>query len=161
MCPSYRPHISLLTSACTHLSCTEPKSLACLLIMCIILPQPLLPRALLCILYSPVKIYFFTACPQTYFHLLLKVKVLVPWLCLTLCYPTESSLLGSSVHGILQARILERVSIPFRGSSWPRDRNWVSFIAGGFFTIWATREATSCSNDKVLQCFPAICLHRL
>ena len=49
---------------------------------------------------------------------------------------------GSSVHGILQARILEWVAIPFsRGSSWPRDWTWVPCIAGRFFTIWATREA--------------------
>ena len=49
-----------------------------------------------------------------------------------------------SVHGILQARILEWVAIPFsRGSSWPRDWTWVSWIAGGLFTIWATREAPS------------------
>ena len=46
-----------------------------------------------------------------------------------------------SVHGILQARILEWVAIPFsRGSSWPRDWTQVSCIAGGFFTVWATRE---------------------
>ena len=39
------------------------------------------------------------------------------------------------VHGILQARILEWVAIPFsRGSSQPRDRTQVSRIAGGFFT---------------------------
>ena len=43
---------------------------------------------------------------------------------------------GSSVHGILQARILEWVAIPFsRGSSRPRDQTWVSCIAGRFFTI--------------------------
>ena len=52
---------------------------------------------------------------------------------------------GSSVHGILQARILEWVAIPFsRGSSWPRDRTHVSYafcIGRWFFTIWATREA--------------------
>ena len=40
-----------------------------------------------------------------------------------------------SVHGILQARILEWVAFPFsRGSSQPRDRTQVSHIAGGFFT---------------------------
>ena len=51
------------------------------------------------------------------------------------------SLPGSSAHGIPQARILEWVAIPFsRGSSWPRDRTQVSWIAGRFFTIWATRE---------------------
>ena len=45
------------------------------------------------------------------------------------------SLLGSSVHEILQARILERVAISFsRGSSQPRDRTRVSCIAGEFFT---------------------------
>ena len=45
-------------------------------------------------------------------------------------------------HGILQARILEWVAIPFSsGSSQSRDRTQVSHIAGGFFTSWATREA--------------------
>ena len=45
-------------------------------------------------------------------------------------------------HGILQARILQWVAVPFsRGSSQPRERTQVSHIAGGFFTSWATREA--------------------
>ena len=49
---------------------------------------------------------------------------------------------GSSVHWILQARILEWVAIPFfRGSSWPRDWIWVACNAGRFFTVWATRKA--------------------
>ena len=49
---------------------------------------------------------------------------------------------GSSVHGILQARILQWVVIPFsRGSSLSRNQTWVSSIAGRFFTVWATREA--------------------
>ena len=49
-----------------------------------------------------------------------------------------------SVHGILQARILEWVAMPSsRGSSQPRDWIQVSHIVGGFFTIWATREAHS------------------
>ena len=44
-----------------------------------------------------------------------------------------------SVHGILQARILEWVAIPFaKVSSLPRDQ---TCIAGRFFTIWTTREA--------------------
>ena len=52
---------------------------------------------------------------------------------------------GSSIYGILQARILEWVAIPFsRGSSWPRNRTWVSRIAGRFFTIWATSEVQLC-----------------
>ena len=46
------------------------------------------------------------------------------------------------VHGILQARILEWVAVPFsRGSSQPSPGTQVSHIAGIFFTIWATREA--------------------
>ena len=43
--------------------------------------------------------------------------------------------------GILQARILEWVALPSRGSSQPRDRTQVSHIAGRFFTVWITREA--------------------
>ena len=68
--------------------------------------------------------------------------VLDAQLCLILCSPIDCSLLGSSVHGILQARILESVAIPFsKPSFWLRDQTWVSCIAGRFFTIWATREA--------------------
>ena len=53
-----------------------------------------------------------------------------------------SNSLRYTVHGILQARILEWVAFPFsRGSSQPRDQTQVSHIAGGFFTSWATREA--------------------
>ena len=48
----------------------------------------------------------------------------------------------TTVHGILQAIMLGWVAIPFsRESSQPRDRTQVSHIAGGFFTLWATREA--------------------
>ena len=62
--------------------------------------------------------------------------------CPTLCDPMDCSLQGSSVHGIFQARVLEWVAISFsRGSSRPRDRTWVSHIAGRRFTVWATREA--------------------
>ena len=47
--------------------------------------------------------------------------------------PMDYSLAGSSVHGILQVRILEWVAIPFsRGSSQPRDQTCISCIAGGF-----------------------------
>ena len=55
-----------------------------------------------------------------------------------LCNPMDCSSPGPSVHGILQARMLEWVAIPFsRGSSWPRDRTWVFCIAGRFLTVWA------------------------
>ena len=68
-------------------------------------------------------------------------KVLVTQSCLTLCDPMNYSLLGSFVHGILQARILEWVAIRFsRGSSQPRDWTQFSCIATRFFTIWATRK---------------------
>ena len=64
---------------------------------------------------------------------------------MTLCDPMECRFPCSSVHGILQARILERVTIPFsRASSPPRDWTWASCIAGRFFTIWATREPYCC-----------------
>ena len=66
----------------------------------------------------------------------------VTQLCPTLCDPVDCSLPGCSVHGILQARILEWVAISFsRGSSQPRDQTWVCRIAGRRFTLWATREA--------------------
>ena len=69
-------------------------------------------------------------------------QVLVTQSCLTLCDPMDYSSPGSSVHGISQARILEWVAISFsRGSSWPRDGTQVFWIAGRFFTVWATREA--------------------
>ena len=60
---------------------------------------------------------------------------------LTLCDPVNYNLSGSSVLGILQARMLKWVAIPFfRGSSQPRDWTQVSYIAGRFFTVWATRQ---------------------
>ena len=59
-----------------------------------------------------------------------KVKVKVTQLCLTVCDPTDYTVLG-----ILQARKLEWVVFPFsRGSSQPRDQTHVSCIAGKFFT---------------------------
>ena len=63
------------------------------------------------------------------------VEVLVAQSCLTLCSLMDCSTPGPSVHGILQARILERVAIPFsRGSSQLRDRKRVSSTADRFFT---------------------------
>ena len=67
---------------------------------------------------------------------------LVAQSCLTLWDHTHCILPGSSVHGILQVRILEWVARPSsRESSQPRDLTPVSHITGGFFTIWAIREA--------------------
>ena len=54
-----------------------------------------------------------------------------------LCDPMDYT-----VHGILQARILEWVAFSFSGgSSQPKDRTQVSCIVGRFFTSWATQEA--------------------
>ena len=65
------------------------------------------------------------------------VRVKVTQSCPTLCNPMDYT-----VHGILQARILEWVACPFsRGSSQSRDRTQVCCIVGRFFTSWTTREA--------------------
>ena len=67
-----------------------------------------------------------------------KVKVKVTQLCPTICEPMDYT-----VHGILQARILEYSIVAYcfsRGSSQPRNKTKVSSIAGGFFTNWAMRE---------------------
>ena len=56
--------------------------------------------------------------------------------CPTLCNPVDCSPPGSSVHRIFQERVLEWVAISFsRESSQPRDRTWVSHIAGTPFTL--------------------------
>ena len=61
--------------------------------------------------------------------------------CPTLCDPVDCSPPGSSVHGILQARILEWVTISFsRGSSRPRDWTRVSHIGGRRFNLWAATQ---------------------
>ena len=68
--------------------------------------------------------------------------VLVAQLCPTLCEPTNCSPPSFSVHGILQTRILEWISIPFsRRTSKPRDQTLVSCLTGRFFTVWATGKS--------------------
>ena len=74
--------------------------------------------------------------------LFMRVKLLVAQLCLTFCNSMDCSLPGFSVHGVLQARILEWVAMPF--SRWfyqLKDWTQVSHIVCRFFTIWATQEA--------------------
>ena len=67
----------------------------------------------------------------------------------SLCSPP-----GSSVHGILQARVLEWVAMPSsRKSSQPRDQTQVSNIAGGFFAIWTTREQQRGVRFCQIECF--------
>ena len=67
-------------------------------------------------------------------ELAFRTKLLIAQSCQTLGNPMDCSPPGSSVHGILQARILEWVAISVsRGSSHPRDQTQVSCIAGRFF----------------------------
>ena len=82
------------------------------------------------------------------------MKVKVPQSCPTLCHPMDCT-----VHGILQARILDWVAVPFsRGSSQPRHWTQVSRIGGWFFTSW---EAQSChaaaAAAKSLQSCLTLC----
>ena len=71
---------------------------------------------------------------SNWIQLINSLCVLVPQLCLTLCRLMDCSPPGSSAHGVLQARILEWVTIPFsRGSSQPRDETRSPALAGRFF----------------------------
>ena len=69
--------------------------------------------------------------------------------CQTLCNTIDCSPPGFSVHGILQARILEWITIPFsRGSSWPRAGTLAFCNAGRFFTLQTTRETPIVKKKK-------------
>ena len=73
----------------------------------------------------------------SYLKICLQNEKWVTQLSLTLWNPVDST-----VHGILQDRILDWVAFPFsRGSSQPKDQTQVSHIAGRFFTSWATTKA--------------------
>ena len=79
--------------------------------------------------------------------------------CLTLCNPMDCRFPGSSVHGILQTRVLKWVAISFsRGSSQPRDRAWVARIAGSCFTIWATRGFFELASKYYFFWLSTLCL---
>ena len=75
--------------------------------------------------------------------------------CLTLCNSMDCSPLGSSVHEILQARILEWVTISFtRGSTPPRDQSCNSCTGKQILYHWDTWEALWLRvNKKVMCCF--------
>ena len=86
--------------------------------------------------------------------------------CVQLCKNLmDGSLLGSSVHGLLQVRILEWVAIPFcRGSSQPRDQTWSPALQADSLPAAATREATNgishraaAAAAKLLQSCPTLC----
>ena len=71
----------------------------------------------------------------------------------------DCSLPGFSVHGIFQARVLERVAISSsRGSSWPRNQTHVSCVGGRCFTFWATREALHGEVKVKSGCYPDLSL---
>ena len=92
----------------------------------------------------------------TLFRLLCQLTqvVLVAQSCPTLCDPMDYSLPGFSVHGILQARILEWVAMPFsRGSSWHRDRTMVFLLCRQMFTLWAYQGIPTQEANPVL-CAP-------
>ena len=73
-------------------------------------------------------------------HVKVKVKSLSR---VRLCDSVDCNLLGFSVHGILQAGILEWIAISFsKGASRPRDRTQVSRIGGRRFNLWATYITT-------------------
>ena len=70
-------------------------------------------------------------------------RVKVAQSCLTLCDPMDYT-----VHGILQARTLEWVAVPFsRGYSQPRDSTQVSCIVAWLFTNWAAKEALAFTDE--------------
>ena len=77
-------------------------------------------------------------------------------LCPTLCDPMDCSPPGSSAHGILQGRILERVAmLSSRRSSQPRERTLSSALTGGFFykikSLKKKKTSTQqCSHDCML-----------
>ena len=86
-------------------------------------------------------------------------KVLAAQSCLTLCDPRDCSLPDSSVHGILQARILEWVAILFsRGSSQPRDQSQVSYIADRLFTNWTIREVPYMYVCTCIYTYMCVCI---
>ena len=75
-------------------------------------------------------------------HLLTLLGLFLP------CFPMNCSPPGSSVHGILQAKILEWVAIFFsRGSSWPRDQTYLSCVGRWILYYCITREALEEDRD--------------
>ena len=92
-----------------------------------------------CTMYTHVYIHTCTHALYYVHHACIRSLFSHVWLFAT---HMDCSLPGSSVHGTLQARMLEWVAIPFsRGSTQPKDQTRVSCIAGKFFAIWDTREA--------------------
>ena len=86
------------------------------------------------------------------------MKVLDAQSCPTLCDPIDCISPGSSVYGVLQARILQLVATASsRGSSWPRDWTCVSCIADRFFTGQATTWLCLVTQSCLTLCDPMDC----
>ena len=86
-----------------------------------------------------------------------------PWLCAraqscpTLFSPTDCSPPGSSVHGILQARIPEWDALPScRGSSQPRDQTWVSYISCRWVLYHCSTQESPLKLSCVCNSFPGL-----
>ena len=95
--------------------------------------------------YNKCPLWFLSL--TLYYFMLVSEWVKVAELVLTLCNPMNYT---HTVHGILQARILEWVAFPLsRGSSQPRDQTQVSHIAGQFFTSW--REGKPYVGKEILN----------
>ena len=89
-----------------------------------------------------VCVYIYITCTYYIYIYTIALKVLIAQSCPTFCDPLDHSPPVFFVHGILQARILEWVAIPYsRGSFQSRDWTWVSCNASRYFTVWATGEA--------------------
>ena len=108
----------------------------------------------------PMKLFtciFISALKSENNHVCVCMCMLVAQSCPTVYDPMDCSPPGSSVHGILQARILEWVAMPFSRGIFPaQGSNQVSHTTGRFFTVWATREAHKrsknlTSNKLILQ----------
>ena len=126
--PEHRGH-SLCQGLCT---CCPSDQNALSVDIHVSLPQLLQVFALVSSFQRPTLTTFFKA-----INLAMTNLMKVTQSCPILCNPMDYTL-----HGILQARILEWVAFPFfRGSSQYRDCTHVSHIANRFFTSWGTREA--------------------
>ena len=111
---------------CSSLPDPQPLRSTDLFTVCMVLHLPACHRVESCSM-QPFQIGLF--------HVCVCVFCLATQVFLTLCDPMDCSPPGSSVHGILQARILQWVAISFSRASFPpRNQTWVSCIAGRFFT---------------------------
>ena len=122
-----------------------------------LLPPPLA-------LPSSLSAFFFYSCVlTTLWHVCTRAKLLQS--CLTLCDPMDCSPPGSSVHEILQGRILEWVAMTSsKGSSWPRDRTHVSLLhwqAGSLLLAPPGKPTMWYTNCFINTCFLSVYLSLL